>query len=854
MHRLRLPHIVPPVTTSNNFDPLGDDEESTVEDEENEDIARRIQEQHDLEAALEATAVEAGVEPEPANVESGGQQPESEGGEAAASSAGQGERDRTRRRGCRAGAKHVPGRENLAYGKTSEYIIAQLGASTYARFGSHFHLPHIPPKVARKQYQEWFGYVTRHSDRWAFRTDGELLSVDIILQWATILPELWQFLYSINPALLQGIRQPKCRLPEGPGHPFVPLRRVRSAEAKIAPPKTGSDLGSKASSSAAPPRTDRSRSAAPKASTAAQATTGSSHAAGGWRPTLDRGHIPVVLKPRAEVEAKIKSDKPKSEAAGPKAKQAAASGAGTSTPASKPASNSPTTKVTPVANPTSAGPAPLKAGNPSIEVSKTSSSLHLPPPPKGPAPLPPQGPTPEVSPSYTVPSAAAASPPEPDADRHEVTVMHKQDDNLGQAVSQERPDNTGEEEEAGFEEEEEVEEQGAASREAPVSDQDHSSPSAKAAASGAVPVRPVVMTPGPGAFLHRHLTPFRLRRTQWDREHEPSMPIEEARDRVYDLDWSNTPQTEGGQLLPPSSTIQVGPNADVYELDAEDSDNNSDPEARSRRIRNLEGRTEEAGWLTWLDGERPGASQPSHPKPQLVEPASKRVRVVVTADALRGTPPITPPHVRQVIVVPKGKSKSASTADRPRVPIIEPQLSLVVDPVFVPAVSPQPPPSARDVSPPVQAPIAPPIAKSPVVKTPRSRSAPPSMVPVHSSSASPQAPKPPSKARPVRSRSPPTKVKPPPPEARQLSAEAKRRAFEAFEERNRPVRVETDSTGKPLPTGARVPVGAGLTAAAPSDPTPPGDGDDDQGEPSIPRPTGMSPEDLIVYQELLKKL
>ena len=184
------PHI-PPVTTSNNFDPLGDDEESTVEDEENEDIARRIQEQHDLEAALEATAVEAGVEPEPANVESGGQQPESEGGEAAASSAGQGERDRTRRRGCRAGAKHVPGRENLAYGKTSEYIIAQL----YARFGSRFHLPHIPPKVARKQYQEWFGYVTRHSDRWAFRTDGELLPVDIILQWATMLPELWQFLY-----------------------------------------------------------------------------------------------------------------------------------------------------------------------------------------------------------------------------------------------------------------------------------------------------------------------------------------------------------------------------------------------------------------------------------------------------------------------------------------------------------------------------------------------------------------------------------------------------------------------------------------------------------------------------------
>ena len=45
-------------------------------------------------------------------------------------------------------------------------------------------------------------------------------------------------------------------------------------------------------------------------------------------------------------------------------------------------------------------------------------------------------------------------------------------------------------------------------------------------------------------------------------------------------------------------------NADLYELDAEDSDN-SDPEARSRRIRNLEGRTEDAGWLTWLEGQIP---------------------------------------------------------------------------------------------------------------------------------------------------------------------------------------------------------------------------------------------------------
>ena len=165
----------------------------------------------------------------------------------------------------------------------------------------------------------------------------------------------------------------------------------------------------------------------------------------------------------------------------------------------------------------------------------------------------------------------------------------------------------------------------------------------------------------------------------------------------------------------------------------------------------------------------------------------------------------------------------------------EPQLSLVVDPVFVPAVSPQPPPSARNAPPLRQTPVAPPIAKSPVVGTPRSRSAPPPAVPVVSPSAPPQALKTPRKARPVRSRSPPTKIKPPPPAVRQLSTEAKRRAFEAFEERNRPVHVETDNTGKPLPAGNRVPVGAGLSAAAPSDPNPPGDGDDDQGEPSTPR-------------------
>ena len=218
----------------------------------NEEIAQRIQEQYDLETALEESAQAAGVEPEPADLGVG---------EAAVTGAGRGERDRTRRRGCRAGAKHVAGRENLSYGTTCEYISAQLGDSAYARFGRRFNLPHIPPQVARRQYPEWFGYVLRHSDRWAFDAEGELLPVDTITRWATILPELWQFLYSIDPTLLQGMPQPKYRLPRGywsSDHPFVPLRHVRSA----APPRTVFNSDSKASSSAAPPRADRSRSAA----------------------------------------------------------------------------------------------------------------------------------------------------------------------------------------------------------------------------------------------------------------------------------------------------------------------------------------------------------------------------------------------------------------------------------------------------------------------------------------------------------------------------------------------------------------------------------------------------------------
>ena len=541
----------------------------------------------------------AGVEPEPADLGIGG---------AAATGAGRGERDRTRRRGCRAGAKHVAGRENLAYGTTCEYIAAQLGDSTYARFNRRFNLPHIPPQVARKQYPEWFGYVLRHSDRWAVDLDGELLPVDTVLRWATILPELWQFLYSI---------QPSYRLPKGywsSGHPFVPLRHVRSAETRVAPPRTVFNSDSKASSSAAPPRVDRSRSAAPKATPASPSTASASTAGAAWRPTLDRGHPPVLLTPRPEVEAKASKAKagkqtakgveakPKSEAAGPKAKQAAATGAGTSHSSNKPVPPSPPPKVPPVVSPKVKGSVQVKAGGTFVEVPKPSLPIHLPPPPKGPAPRPPSGADSQDCPPYTVPCEPAPSipygeldalgpneynyrgplkemipkwtrsnpeqipvlrpvstvpPTRPDADQLDMSVMHSQDHVLGpQSLSDlERAKSTAfgalsaavytgaleqvlpagqqqhqeeEEEDVVVEEEEEEEEQGAASPEALDSDQVQPSPSAEAAAPGAEPVRPVVMTPGPGAFIHRHLTSFRLRRSQWDREHEPSVPLEDT--------------------------------------------------------------------------------------------------------------------------------------------------------------------------------------------------------------------------------------------------------------------------------------------------------------------------------------
>ncbi|CAK9002839.1 unnamed protein product [Durusdinium trenchii] len=157
----------PPLFTNNLFDPLGEDEDSSAEEAVNEEIAQRIQEQYDLETALKESAQAAGVEPEPADLGIG---------EAAATGAGRGERDRTRRRGCRAGAKRVAGRENLSYGTTCEYISAQLGDSTYARFGRRFNLPHIPPQVARRQYPEWFGYVLRHSDRTVFNSDSKASS------------------------------------------------------------------------------------------------------------------------------------------------------------------------------------------------------------------------------------------------------------------------------------------------------------------------------------------------------------------------------------------------------------------------------------------------------------------------------------------------------------------------------------------------------------------------------------------------------------------------------------------------------------------------------------------------------
>lgn len=177
-----------------------------------------------------------------------------------------------------------------------------------------------------------------------------------------------------------------------------------------------------------------------------------------------------------------------------------------------------------------------------------------------------------------------------DCDRLDMSVMHSQDDaleplnndlahakahassalggaalrgSLEQVLQEEQQEYSVEEEKVQVEEDEE-EEQGAAPSGAPAPHQDQppteGSSDAEAAASGAEPFRPVVMTPGPGAFMHRHLTSFRLRRTQWDREHEPTVSLDEARDRVYDLDWSNVPETEGDQLHPPrSKSIQGQP-------------------------------------------------------------------------------------------------------------------------------------------------------------------------------------------------------------------------------------------------------------------------------------------------------
>ena len=86
---------------------------------------------------------------------------EESGGAAASSADG---RDRTRRRGSRVGIKHQPGRENAAYGTTCDYIRAQLGDSTYARFGKRFNLPMIPPQIVRKQYPERFQYILKYSE------------------------------------------------------------------------------------------------------------------------------------------------------------------------------------------------------------------------------------------------------------------------------------------------------------------------------------------------------------------------------------------------------------------------------------------------------------------------------------------------------------------------------------------------------------------------------------------------------------------------------------------------------------------------------------------------------------------
>ena len=71
----------------------------------------------------------------------------------------------------------------------------------------------------------------------------------------------------------------------------------------VAPPRTVFNSDSKATSSTAPPRVDRSRSAAPKVATASTAAASAATAGSTWRPSLDRGQSAAVLTPRSRPES-----------------------------------------------------------------------------------------------------------------------------------------------------------------------------------------------------------------------------------------------------------------------------------------------------------------------------------------------------------------------------------------------------------------------------------------------------------------------------------------------------------------------------------------------------------------------
>ena len=234
------------------------------------------------------------------------------------------------------------------------------------------------------------------------RFGRRLLPVDTITRWATILPELWQFLYTIDPSLLQGMPQPKYRLPRGywsSDHPFVPLRHVRSAETKVAPPRTVFNSDSKASSSAAPPRVDRSRSAAPKATPGSSSTASASTSGAPWRPTLDRAwaHPNCVDTSFPGRSQSFQSQGGQVDVKRGMSPSRSLSQQGRRLSRPQPLARAPRIRLVslshlvhpPVLSPRVKGSTQVKAGATFVEVPKPSLPLRLPPPPKGPAPSPP---------------------------------------------------------------------------------------------------------------------------------------------------------------------------------------------------------------------------------------------------------------------------------------------------------------------------------------------------------------------------------------------------------------------------------------------------------------------------------